>query len=88
VIPSLQHDLLGRRVMMGRLNHEQGQLFYTFCLEEAVPDDHLVRKIDAVLDLSWVHAELAPSDMAFRGITPRLAMGVTGKAGARRIDLR
>jgi hypothetical protein len=22
--------------------------------------DHLVRKIDAVLDLSWVHAELAP----------------------------
>jgi hypothetical protein len=26
--------------MMGRLNHEQGQLFYSFCLEEAVPDDH------------------------------------------------
>src|SRR5439155_1586728 len=25
-----------------------------------VPDDHLVRKIAAVLDLSWVHAELAP----------------------------
>jgi transposase len=23
-------------------------------------DDHLVRKVDAVLDLSWVHAELAP----------------------------
>src|ERR1035437_3709796 len=35
-------------------------LFYEFCLDEAVPDDHLVRKIDAVLDLSWVHAELAP----------------------------
>jgi transposase len=29
-------------------------------LEEVVPDDHLVRKIAAVLDLSWVHAELAP----------------------------
>jgi transposase len=25
-----------------------------------VPDDHLVRKVDAVLDLSWVRAELAP----------------------------
>jgi transposase len=25
-----------------------------------VPDDHLVRDIAAVLDLSWVHAELAP----------------------------
>src|SRR6266481_4824713 len=46
--------------MMGRLNHDQGQLFYSFSLEEAVPDDHLARKIAAVLDLSWVYAELAP----------------------------
>jgi transposase len=46
--------------MMGRRNHDQGRLFYSFCLEEAVPDDHLVRKVAAVLDLSWVHAELAP----------------------------
>src|ERR1700716_239439 len=46
--------------MMGRLNREQGQLFYSFCLDEAVPDDHPVRAIAAVLDLSWVHAELAP----------------------------
>jgi hypothetical protein len=45
--------------MMGRLKHDQEQLFYSFCLEEVVPDDHLVRKIAAVLDLSWVHAELA-----------------------------
>jgi transposase len=46
--------------MMGRLKHDQGQLFYSFCLEEVVPDDHLARGIAAVLDLSWVHAELAP----------------------------
>ena len=46
--------------MMGRLNHDQGQLFYSFCLEEAVPHDHLVREIAAVLDLAWVRAELAP----------------------------
>ena len=45
--------------MMGRLNREQEQLFYSFCLDEVVPDDHLVRAIAAVLDLSWVHAELA-----------------------------
>ncbi len=38
--------------MMGRLNHDQGQLFYSFCLDAAVPDDHLVRAIAAVLDLS------------------------------------
>src|SRR5262245_26840603 len=46
--------------MMGRLKRDQGQLFYSFCLDEVVPDDHRVREIAAVLDLSWVHAELAP----------------------------
>jgi transposase len=46
--------------MMGRRGHNQEHLFYEFRLDEAVPDDHLVRKIAAVLDLSWVHAELAP----------------------------
>jgi transposase len=46
--------------MMGRQNNDQGPLFCEFRLDEAVPDDHLVRQIDAVLDLSWVYAELAP----------------------------
>jgi transposase len=46
--------------MMGRHSRDQGQLFYSFCLDEAVPDDHRVREIAGVLDLSWVHAELAP----------------------------
>jgi transposase len=46
--------------MMGRLKGDQGQLFYEFHLDEAVPADHTVRAIDAVLDLSWVHAELTP----------------------------
>lgn len=46
--------------MMGRLNQDQGRLFYSFCLDDAVPGDHRVREIAAVLDLSWVHADLAP----------------------------
>ena len=46
--------------MMGRLNHEQEQFFYSFRLDEAVPEDHPVREIAAVVDLSWVHSELAP----------------------------
>jgi transposase len=46
--------------MMGRRKHGQGQLFYEFRLDEAVPDDHLVRKIRAVLDLAWVYRELSP----------------------------
>jgi transposase len=45
--------------MMGRLKRDQEQLFYSFRLDEAVPDDHAVRAIAAVLDLSWVHGELA-----------------------------
>jgi hypothetical protein len=40
--------------MMGRLNPDQEQLCYSFRL----PHDHPVRKIAAVLDLSWVHSEL------------------------------
>jgi transposase len=60
--------------MMGRLKHEQGQLFYSFCLDDAVPDDHLVREIAAVLDLSWVRAELAPhySEIGRPSIDPML----------------
>src|SRR5246127_4609861 len=45
--------------MMGRLNHDQEQFFYSFRLDEAVPNDHPVREVAAVLDLSWVHSELA-----------------------------
>ena len=45
--------------MMGRLNRDQGQLFYCFNLEEIVPQDHQVCRIAGVLDLSWVHSELA-----------------------------
>src|SRR5271166_388749 len=47
-------------MLMGRRSQGQGQLFYQFRLDEAVPDDHLVRKIRAMLDLSWIYAELAP----------------------------
>jgi len=46
--------------MMGRHSRNQGQLFYEFRLDEAVPEDHLVRQIRALLDLSWVYEELAP----------------------------
>jgi len=46
--------------MMGRREVRQGQFFYSFDLDKVVPPDHLVRQIDGVLDLSWVHKELAP----------------------------
>jgi hypothetical protein len=46
--------------MMGRLNRDQGHLSYSCCLDDVVPDDHLVRDLAAVLDISWVQAELTP----------------------------
>jgi transposase len=46
--------------MMGRREARQGQFFYSFDLDKVVPPDHLVRQIDGLLDLSWVHQELAP----------------------------
>ena len=60
--------------MMGHLKSEQGQLFYEFRLSDAVPEDHLVRKIDAALDLSWLCGELAPhySSMGRPSIDPEL----------------
>ena len=46
--------------MMGRLNHDQEQFFYSFRLDDAVPGDHPVRRLAAVLDLGWVYSELEP----------------------------
>jgi transposase len=46
--------------MMGQRAAGQGQFFYAFDLDKVVPCDHLVRQIEALLDLSWVHDELAP----------------------------
>ena len=46
--------------MMGERSGRQERLFYEFCLEDRVPSDHLLRRIDRVLDLSWLRARLAP----------------------------
>jgi transposase len=46
--------------MLGAQVGCQERLFYEFCLDDRVPADHLLRKIDAVLDLSWLRGELAP----------------------------
>ena len=62
--------------MMGRRVAGQEQLFYEFNLDQAVPADHLVRRIDAVLDTSWVHQELEPyySPIGRPSIDPELTI--------------
>ena len=44
--------------MMGQTVGQQDRLFYEFYLEDRVPANHLLRRIDAVLDLNWLRAEL------------------------------
>ena len=46
--------------MMGRLDTDQEQFFYEYRLDDLVPSDHLVGKLDAVLELGGLRAELAP----------------------------
>jgi transposase len=60
--------------MMGEPVGRQERLFYEFDLEDVVPGDHLLRKIDAVLDLSWLRGELKPhySHLGCPSICPEL----------------
>ena len=46
--------------MMGSNDKPQDELFYAFTLEDIVPQDHLLRDIDRVLDLSELREHLAP----------------------------
>ena len=59
--------MTGRRI-------EPGQLFQEFSLERHMPAGHLLRRLDAALDLSWLRAELAPfySLMGRSSIDPAL----------------
>ncbi|MEO0960201.1 MAG: IS1182 family transposase [Pseudomonadota bacterium] len=46
--------------MMGPRQVAQGSLFYGFSIEDHVPQDHLVRRLDRYLDLSEIRGFLAP----------------------------
>ena len=56
--------------MMG-CRGERAQLFYGFSLERHVPLDHLLRRLDRAMDLSWLRAEVAP----FYSVIGRLSVG-------------
>ena len=46
--------------MMGNDDKPQKPLFYSFNLDDLVPKDHLLRKIERFLDLSDLRKHLAP----------------------------
>jgi hypothetical protein len=45
--------------MLGRKERDQLELFMTGSLRQLVPDDHVLARVDRVLDLLWVRAEVA-----------------------------
>ena len=45
---------------MGPAVGGQDRLSYEYNLEDRVPANHLARRIDLVLDLSWLRGELSP----------------------------
>jgi transposase len=47
-------------MMLGEPVGLQDRLFYEFNLEDRVANDHLLRRLDAVLDLNWLRTELSP----------------------------
>ncbi len=58
--------------MMGEALGRQDRLFYEFDLEDMVPGDHLLRRIAAALDLSWLRGEMKThySDLGCRRSVP------------------
>jgi transposase len=60
--------------MMGRLERGQEQLFYEFCLDDQVPPNHLVRKLDALLDFEAIREQLEPfySEIGRPSVDPEL----------------
>ena len=61
--------------MMG-MQAAPAQLFYDFCLDDHIPDDHLLRRIDQFVDLATIRTELKPfySTIGRPSIDPELMM--------------
>ena len=63
--------------MLGRKERDQLELFITGSLRQLVPDDHLLARVDRVLDLSWLRDEVADlycADNGRPGIDPEAAV--------------
>jgi transposase len=77
VIPSLERaSATEGGAMMGRRRRDQGKLFYEFNLDDMVPRDHLLRRMDVFVGsaLADLHAQLKAfySDLGRPSVDPEL----------------
>jgi Transposase domain (DUF772) len=75
VIPAWE-AAAGESAMMGRQDRDQRQLFYEFSLDEMIPKDHLLRRINvfATAVLADLHEQLKAfySDIGRPSVDPEL----------------
>src|SRR6478609_3754335 len=76
MIPSSEAFQRRAQIMMGRQAVDQSQLFYLFNLEEHIPKDHFLRRINPIVTrvLADLREQLAPfySDIGRPSIDPEL----------------
>jgi hypothetical protein len=74
VILSRWESIAMGSAMMGRLEAGQERLFYHFRLEDQVPANHLLRRLDALLDFDVVRKQLEPfySEIGRPSVDPEL----------------
>ena len=63
--------------MLGRKNRAQLDLFITGSLEQLVPEDHILARVNRVLDLGWLREEVADcycADNGRPGVDPEVAV--------------
>jgi transposase len=63
--------------MLGRKERDQPELFVAGSLRDLLPEDHVLVRVDRVLDLSWLRAEVANlycPDNGRPGIDPEVAV--------------
>src|SRR3954466_11864533 len=63
--------------MLGRKERDQLELLITGSLRQLLPDDHILARVDRVLDLSWLRRrvpDLHCPDNGGRGIDPEVAV--------------
>lgn len=63
--------------MLGHKERDQGELFITGTLRQLIPDDHVLVRVDRILDLSWLKDEIWACycpDNGRPGISPEVAV--------------
>ena len=63
--------------MLGRRERDQLELFITGSLRQFIPDEHVLARVDRVLELSWLRGEVSDCyclDDGRPGIDPEVAI--------------